>query len=174
MAVTKYTYAISTDTANGAINSDKLVKEIADSTIVTALHHVDITGDVLDILMKDALSTGDETALTTLVNAHDGIPLLTPELVTLTGTNTVAVIKPNIGVRAWLFSHNFSDKTTWYGDSVRITNETVGTGDGTIVIFNLDNQYIIDVLHGKISDEDYFVSTYAPVVKIDNIRKSVV
>lgn len=87
--------------------------------------------------------------------------------------------KGNVGDRSWLFSHNFCDKTTWFGDAVKITNESVGTGNGTTTVFNLAHTDIIDVTHGKISDEIILVptasqggSTYAPVVKVDETTKA--
>jgi hypothetical protein len=84
----------------------------------------------------------------------------------------VGSTKPNIGARAWVFSHNFCDKTTWYGDSIRITDEAVGIGNGSLAIFTLDNQNVIDLSHGRVSDEDYIVETYRPVVKIDGVTKT--
>lgn len=76
--------------------------------------------------------------------------------------NQQAVIQPvaqNYGATAWVFSHLFTDKTTWFGDAIRVTNETLGTGDGTTTTFNFANQYLIDMCHGKITGEDYVVPT---------------
>lgn len=85
---------------------------------------------------------------------------------------SIGVTKADIGTRAWVFSHSFTDKTTWFGDSTRITDEAVGTGDGATIVFNLANQYVIDLSHGKVSDEDYLVDTYSPVVKVGSTTKT--
>jgi hypothetical protein len=75
MAQTKYTYSITTDTANALLAADALKEEIGSSSIVTALDYITSLGDVLDIYMKDALSTGDKTTLDGVVSAHTGVPL---------------------------------------------------------------------------------------------------
>lgn len=85
---------------------------------------------------------------------------------------TIGATIPTIGTRAWIFSHDFCDKTTWYGESVQVVDEAVGTGDGTTVNFNFANQYLIDLSHGKVTDEDYIVDTYAPVVKINGVTQT--
>jgi hypothetical protein len=91
----------------------------------------------------------------------------------------VQTIKPSYGNRAWTFSHNYCDKTTWSSDSVRVVNEVVGTGDGSTTVFNLDNTFVIDVTHGKTTDEDYLVpsvtqggTTFVPEIKVNNVVKT--
>jgi hypothetical protein len=73
MSLTKYTYSITGDFPNDAVAIEKLVVEIDDSSITTALDHVETAGDVCDIWFDDALSGGDETTLDGLVAAHDGV-----------------------------------------------------------------------------------------------------
>ena len=161
MAATKYTYAISTDTTNALVDSDRLGSEIADSAIVIALDYIETAADVLDVWMKDALSGGDETILTGVVNAHDGTPLASgPDQVHIVDS-AVGIKLTNIGPRSFLFSHNFCDATTWFGDSVRVTAEAVGTGDAAQTVFGLANTNIIDLAHGKITDENLVVPTAA-------------
>lgn len=84
----------------------------------------------------------------------------------------IGTTKPTIGERAWIFSHSFTDKTTWYSDSIRITDEAVGIGDGITTTFTLANGYVIDLSHGKVSDEDYIVSIYGPIVKVASVTKT--
>lgn len=71
---TKYTYSISTQTANGRVNPTTLTSEIAASSIVIALDHIDTGGDVLDVWFKDPLSGADQTTLTAVIAAHEGNP----------------------------------------------------------------------------------------------------
>lgn len=71
MAATKYTYSVSADFPGQEVNGKNLITEIHASDIVTALDHVDVTGDDVDIWFKDALSSGDEDLLDAVVAAHD-------------------------------------------------------------------------------------------------------
>ena len=96
MAETNYPYSLASDFPDGAINSTKLVAEIAASSIVTALERIDVTGDVVDITFKDALSAGDKTTLDNdatgpsggLIAAHDS---------TVTSTTDTVEIHPKTG-----------------------------------------------------------------------------
>lgn len=82
MAATKYTYSISQDIVAGACCPERLTHEIEDSSVATALQHIDTSGDVLDVWFVDALSAGDKTTLdgdTTdpcggIIGAHSGVP----------------------------------------------------------------------------------------------------
>jgi hypothetical protein len=70
---TKYTYSVQDDTANSAVDTTALHYQIdASSTVTVGVQGIDRSGDVLDIWMKDALSSGEEDALDALVAAHDG------------------------------------------------------------------------------------------------------
>jgi hypothetical protein len=86
------------------------------------------------------------------------------------------IVKPSFGSRAWVFSHNFCDKTTWYADATRVVDEAVGTGDGIETEFSLANEYVIDMSHGKLTNEDYtFPSatqtgdSFIPEVKVNDV-----
>jgi hypothetical protein len=73
---TKYTYAAS-QTANNKVNVTTLSEEVAASSIVTALDHIDfgVAGPgIVDIWFKDTLSTADQVTLTAVVQAHQGNP----------------------------------------------------------------------------------------------------
>ena len=73
MPETTYTYSVASDTANGSVASGALFEEIEATAIVIALDDVKVEADVLDIVFKDALSTGDKTLLDGAVSAHDGV-----------------------------------------------------------------------------------------------------
>ena len=50
--------------------------------------------------------------------------------VNLEGTPLVTV-EPRVGSEAIYATHNFCDRTTWFGDSVRVNDETLtDSGDG--------------------------------------------
>jgi hypothetical protein len=61
-------------------------------------------------------------------------------------------------VRATLYSHDWTDPTTWYGSSVLITAETA-TDDGTHLNYATSKQTLIDSYHGKLTGEDYLVDS---------------
>ena len=161
MAQTTYTYSIVNDFPDGKVNTAKLDAAIRASTIITALNYINTSGDVLTIIFKDQLSTADKTTLdgdTThpaggLIASTDNTPSApTAQPVTFPTPQLITPIPAPIGTRIWCYSHNFCDKTTWYGEAIRVVNEEVGTGDGVTTQFNLANPYVIDVTHGKITD----------------------
>jgi len=86
MSSTKYTYSVSTDFPNHAVNVDRLTLEIAHSAIIIALDYISVSEDVCDIWFKDELSAGDETILDGVVAAHSGEPIVPgPEKVQIAG-----------------------------------------------------------------------------------------
>lgn len=58
-------------------------------------------------------------------------------------------------------SHDWTDRTTWYQDSVRVTGESPSN---TGLTYTLANNNVINLVSGNVSDEDEFSSPY--VVKI--------
>lgn len=87
--------------------------------------------------------------------------------------NTVAVVGREGSETIWA-THNFCDRTTWFGDSVRITEE-IATDSGDHKTFTLAHPNIIDMSHGKIFDEDAICEDvphgYSIVVKVDGVLK---
>jgi hypothetical protein len=83
MAATKYSYSIADDFPATGFNSDRMVEDIEESAIVTALDRIASSGDNVDIWFVDALSAGDKTILDGdtsnpaggLIAAHTGAPL---------------------------------------------------------------------------------------------------
>lgn len=81
MAATAYTYSLTTDFPNDAMNSGRLAQEIDDSAIASANYdRVDTDGDVVKVWFDNPLSVGDEAILDGIVAAHAGTALsgLTP------------------------------------------------------------------------------------------------
>lgn len=75
MAFTKYEYAV-IDTLNDAVASDKLTKEINDSTISSSVDHINTNAGQLYIWLSSAITAPEKTTLDGLVAAHDGIQLI--------------------------------------------------------------------------------------------------
>lgn len=81
----------------------------------------------------------------------------------------VAPITPE-GSSSTLVSHNFCDPTTWWTQSIRISQETLSTSDN--FTFNSGHVNWIDITHGKIPYEDRLQTAtilYKPVIYIDNV-----
>lgn len=211
---TKYTFSLATD-FGGAINTATLVDEIhANATITTDLdnNRVDTNGDVVDIWFKDVLAAAEETELygdvsppgagSVLANHNSAATTPPAESVNIANSPDVHVRKPsglNAG-RVYGFSVNFCDKTTWYHNSTKVTDEAVGTGDGAQTVFALDHgtdavadEAIVCLSHGKLSEENNLanpdgdfremgngygttyaakLSGYVPVIKIDGVEQS--
>lgn len=157
---TNYTYALS-DFPSG-LNTDRLVLDVRGSNIVTALEGVSTSGADVVVAFKDALSTDDQAALDALVAAHsgqslpnpqseDGIPLVAFPKRQPDGVMRVA-LSGRQGKEVNYGSIDFADKTTWYPESVRVTDKPVADmGNGTWSLGDVD---IIDILGGHIFDED--------------------
>jgi len=86
MALTKYTYSIADDTANGVLDTvgstlctARMKSLIGASAIETAIEDISSTGDVLDVWMKATLSGGDETILDGVIAAYEGRHTLNEE-----------------------------------------------------------------------------------------------
>lgn len=186
MAETTYTYSIADDFPDDTVNTSQLVVEIQASAIVTALEQVDTSGDSVDIIFKDALSSGDKTILDNdeaspaggLIAAHDNATAPSHVHAEIINTPHVHSAKYATGeggaARIYAITHNWCDKTTWWYSSVQVINEAVGTGDGSVDVFNLDHDHVIDLEHGKFTDEDDIpdYEDYLLVVKVDGVEQT--
>lgn len=93
----------------------------------------------------------------------------------------VTVRKPD-GGRAYIFSIDFCDRKTWFNSAVQVENESVGTGDGVLTIFNLahggSGEAILDLTRGLITDDHLLIPPggamggYVPVVTVDGVQKT--
>jgi hypothetical protein len=77
--------------------------------------------------------------------------------------------------KANFFTHDWSDKTTWYTSSVRVENElALNSGDNQT--FSLKHNSLIDTYHGLIYGEDFIKDkqgfSYRISVEVDKISKT--
>lgn len=192
MPQTTYDYSISADTASGVVSLDSLEQAIRVSTIVTALggSYTDAPSAPeprLHIVFKDSLSPVDKTALDGLVAAHDGVALPSQQM-TSDGRLKVALVEQDdlaakvalvgrLGSEVIYATHNFCDPTTWYSESVRVTDEVLtDSGDG--LTFDSAHANWIDMTHGAVMDEDAIAEEMAPshkyavTVTVDDVEKT--
>lgn len=86
-----------------------------------------------------------------------------------TRNRETVVLNPRIGDEFMSVTHDFCDKTTWYGDSGRITDEkATDSGDG--LTWDLVNENIIDLTHGKVYAEDSLIEDRDVIVKADDVE----
>ena len=168
--MTSYTYSISQDCPEGKINTAKLQVAIQQSSIAVALDHIDTNDDELIIYFKATLSGTEQATL----DGNAGTPYNTHPaggLIASTDTSKTQIALPLLTAnikpsgcyeRRYGFSPNFCDPTTWWEQAIKITNETVATGDGATTTFQLahgnggvSGEAILDLQHGKITEEDF-------------------
>lgn len=69
---TEFTYSIASDTANGAVATDRLALEAEVSAITIELAGITVKGDALTVFFVADLTSGEETILDGIVAAHKG------------------------------------------------------------------------------------------------------
>jgi hypothetical protein len=95
---------------------------------------------------------------------------------------SIVVSEPRIGSEVIYATHNFCDRTTWFGDSVRVNDETLtDSGDG--YVFNSQHINWIDMRTGRVLDDDGLAQEqqllnpgdphgYQVIVNVDGYLKS--
>ena len=87
MANYPYSYSISEDTLNGILDAGTLEEEIGDSNIGPGVKDITSVGDDITILFKMPLSVEEITALTSVINTHQGIPIIQTQSVRIQETS---------------------------------------------------------------------------------------
>lgn len=75
------------------------------------------------------------------------------------------VQEPREGTAINFYSPNLCDKTTWYDGSIRVENFEF-TDSGDLTTWNGDHEYLIDLYHGKIFNENAVVENYSIMVEV--------
>lgn len=65
---------------------------------------------------------------------------------------------PRSGSSRTAVSHDFTDPTTWWGDSVRVENETLENPLNDGVVYRSNYKNWIDLTHGKVTQEDNIIN----------------
>lgn len=182
-----YTYSIQNDFPNQILSSDRLTQEIESSTITIALDNISTSGDDCIVAFKASLSNDEQTTLDELVAIHSGAdldPLPTTILVNEPKDANgfpINVLSPRSGNETIYCSSNFCDKCTWYGGSVRVTEEVLTSNDG--YTWSSANTFWVDMASGRVLDDDGIADEqrllnpgdphgYQVVVTVDNVEKT--
>lgn len=190
---TKYTYSISINFPNHKVSTDRFTNEIRSSAISIALDYINTSDDDCDVWFKDDISTGEKAILDSLVSVHSGEPMPQPQYLP-DGTPIVELhnrqsdgipsfaIAPSTGSETVIASHNFCDKCSWFGDSIRINDEVL-TDSGNGLLFNSAHDHWIDMISGRTHNDDGWVIDqklrnpsdphgYAVIVKVNGIEQT--
>lgn len=136
MAEQTYSYTLTDDFPDNAVNDQKLAAEIGASAIVTALSRIDTDGDNVYIVFKEPLSAGDKTILDGdldnpaggLIAAHDSTP-------SADGSIPVKIVQNSSKTNANLRYDGFKIAVPAAAGKARL---------------KLDWPYTVDILAGKI------------------------
>ena len=90
------------------------------------------------------------------------------------------VMEPREGSEVIYATHDFCDPTTWYTESVRVTDE-VATDDGMGTTWSVTHERLIDLRHGRVLDCEALIAEqqelnpgdphgYQVVVKVDGVE----
>lgn len=195
MPVDSQVRSVGADTANGVVDIPSLGEAIQlNSNIVTSMVNgfsIDVEGDVLTIRFKDTLSPSEIVALDATILAHDGQQSIEDspvQAVSLAGVNIIdgrvdTSTFPSHATRHNVFTHDFTDPTTWYTNSMKIENHQLsnvaemGTRfydvDFAALGITRDELHIIDVSHAKIFFEDSLRAPdgggYGPWLTVDGV-----
>lgn len=121
------------------------------------------------VIKKKTPASSDQTDFETNYKTAANAPLGNPKHTNQTGAIEVAVHKPEQSSTSFV-THDWTDKTTWFGDSVRVTDEVMSdSGDG--LTFNSANDTWIDLYNCKVYNEDVVINDgpYTIEVKIDDV-----
>jgi hypothetical protein len=119
---------------------------------------------LIDIADGYAIVNDGNDDITDVNDAINWLKGITTEKRTGTGILLTATTKPDYS-DVKIFSHNFADPTTWFADSVRIT-EVLNARDTNGSVWYGTNRNWIDLTHGKIMGEDKMSSPYLPEIHV--------
>jgi len=107
----------------------------------------------------------DEDEAAALASVHLGLHKKEPKQ----DGKSIGVVEKSTASKVTFFSHDWTDPTTWYTKSVKITDEVatyVSSG-----VYQLAHVNVIDAYHGKLTQEDYLNNasggSYRVSVKVD-------
>jgi hypothetical protein len=86
-----------------------------------------------------------------------------------------AIVEKPATTSVTLFSHDWTDKTTWRTNATRVVDE-VATDSGDHTTYTLANSTVIDTYHGKVTGEDYLKdpdgNSFRVTVKVNDVAKT--
>lgn len=152
---TKATFSVAADTKFARVVIDVLDDELRALPVTVALDGITRQGtdDAFSIDYKAAPSEAERLLIEQAVRDHEGILRVDPQATVVNG-NLHVEVRPRSGSAYEEYSINWCDPTTWHAEAVPVVGVTL-TGDGTTYqIPDLDYRGVLDVVHGKITQEN--------------------
>jgi len=78
---------------------------------------------------------------------------------------TIVSLWPTEGSRKTIVSHNWTDPTTWYSNSIKVVNEAPSVVT-PLLVYDLANDVIIDSYHAKLWEEDSTMTQYRVLLEV--------
>jgi len=181
-----YDFNIATQTRYGKWDRNRLRSEVDNSVDITTKQiptsPVGVDGTTIRISFYVELGEVEITALTAIVAAHNGepVPSETVQLYKVQddGTSLLAG-SPRTGSEIVIGSHNYSDQTTWFMSSARVTDESLEAVLGESGLkwkSPADRINWIDLRSGRMHNQEHWAALvehgYQIVVKVDGVEKT--
>lgn len=166
---TKGIFSAAADTKFGRVALDSLDAELRALPVSVALDGVTQPGssDQFIVDYKAEPSAAEKQLIEAAVAAHEGIPQTAPQA-KVNDVGALAVeVTPRTGSPFEDYAVNWCDPTTWWPDAEKVEN-VVANSTGDPLVFDLPDERIIDVTHGKITQE-FRLADMAPVVSVGGI-----
>lgn len=160
------------------ILDEELASFQSDAKLYTAL-----TIDPAEAAMEDSNSAGQITGVDAVKFLMDNVPVETvpasSQLTDGSKIQKVSVYKAE-GSSATMVTHDWTDRCTWYTNSIQIADETLTLDTGKT--YNSSKTFWIDMVHGRVYGEDDLTigglplfmggtRKYAVIVKDDGVVK---
>lgn len=162
----RYEYTVDSDGVfpNRKVALDRFEQEIRTSAITIALEcSPQVINGNCCIDFKTDLSHAELLLLEQLIFNHSGEPLpLGAQEVVLVGSSTQGDGTPKVALAPrdgseWVIgSHNFCDPCSWFGDSVRVTTETLTVAGNGLSATSVHPNWI-DMTSGRMHNDDTWV-----------------
>lgn len=170
-------YSIENDTANSRFNSEALDASMrADAVVGPIFDGINYQqgSDTFDCYLIVERTQAFDTAMDAIVASHTGVPLPeVPQQVQIMphageSSPLFAVQKPVGKLFKAITSHDFTDKTSWYSQSVRVTGESL-TGS-LLGPYSGTKPNWINLTSGLVPREDDFSSPYLPKIYVGGVE----
>ena len=172
-----YEYSVSGDFPNQVVHAVGLTEEIRQSDITVALEQVSVDGDDCNITFKAELSPTEQGMLDVVVAAHTG-ESPDQEINTAPGLSQLGNLKvepqPPSGTRRTIVSHDFTDPSTWWQNSIAVVEEELEVvPNSSRQQYRGDHGNWICLTRGRVVDENRINAEgdYDVIITVNDVEK---
>lgn len=175
---TYYQQAGSTRSIVWAGTRDRVYRSQADGSEYTDWQTT-FSGTATEVVKEDdavALIVGLTSVIPLPTDPHSGAPIMQMEHVQ--GDDMpVFAYTPRVGDEEIISTSNLADRCSWFGDSVRVTGETLTVNGSDPTLYESANAWWIDMMTGRLLNEAKWVDSvshgYQVVVKVDGVEQTI-